>query len=80
MLWQSTRLRLRLPMGRSLRRFCTALLLAAFLKGASLHSTKIRDIYLFIVQNYREGDEILLFGFSRGAYTVRKVAGLLVRF
>lgn len=31
----------------------------------------IQDCYRFIVQNYDEGDELLLFGFSRGAYTVR---------
>ncbi|QRW01329.1 hypothetical protein RhiLY_00326 [Ceratobasidium sp. AG-Ba] len=44
--------------------------------GAAVAS-KIRDTYNFIVQNYSPGDQIYLFGFSRGAYTVRKVAGLL---
>ena len=39
---------------------------------------KIRDAYAFITQNWAEGDEIFLFGFSRGAYTARKVAGLIV--
>jgi uncharacterized protein (DUF2235 family) len=29
------------------------------------------------MQNYREGDKICLFGFSRGAYTVRCLAGML---
>ena len=37
----------------------------------------IQDCYRFIVHNYDAGDEIFLFGFSRGAYTVRSVAGLL---
>ena len=37
----------------------------------------IQDGYRFIVQNYRQGDEIYLFGFSRGAYTVRCLNGLL---
>lgn len=37
----------------------------------------IKDIYRFIVENYELGDEIFLFGFSRGAYTVRSVAGLI---
>ena len=37
----------------------------------------IQDCYRFIVQNYDEGDELFLFGFSRGAYTVRALAGLL---
>ena len=37
----------------------------------------IQDCYRFIVHNYDAGDEIFLFGFSRGAYTVRSLAGLL---
>ncbi|KAG8772733.1 hypothetical protein FRC12_002915 [Ceratobasidium sp. 428] len=37
----------------------------------------IRDIYLTIAQNYKEGDSINLFGYSRGAFIVRKVASLI---
>ncbi len=37
----------------------------------------IRDCYRFLVHNYEDGDEIYLFGFSRGAYTVRSLAGLI---
>lgn len=37
----------------------------------------VQDGYRFIVQNYDRGDEIYLFGFSRGAYTVRCLAGML---
>jgi uncharacterized protein (DUF2235 family) len=37
----------------------------------------IRDAYRFLMQNYREGDKICLLGFSRGAYTVRCLAGML---
>ena len=33
--------------------------------------------YRFLYQNYEEGDEIFLFGFSRGAYTARSLAGLV---
>ena len=33
--------------------------------------------YDFLVHNYQEGDQIYLFGFSRGAYTVRVLAGLI---
>ncbi len=33
--------------------------------------------YEFLVENYEEGDHIYLFGFSRGAYTVRVLAGLI---
>ncbi|CAD6914174.1 unnamed protein product, partial [Tilletia controversa] len=29
------------------------------------------DAYMFLVDNYAEGDDIYLFGFSRGAYTAR---------
>ena len=45
----------------------------------SIIARKIRDAYAFLSQNYTPGDEIFLFGFSRGAYTARKVAGLIVR-
>lgn len=37
----------------------------------------ILDAYRFIVHNYQEGDELFFFGFSRGAYTVRALGGLL---
>ena len=33
--------------------------------------------YAFLVQHWREGDQIYLFGFSRGAYTVRVLAGMI---
>jgi uncharacterized protein (DUF2235 family) len=37
----------------------------------------IMDGYRYVVQNYSPGDEIYLFGFSRGAYTVRSLCGLI---
>ncbi|MBM68396.1 MAG: hypothetical protein CME43_02825 [Haliea sp.] len=37
----------------------------------------IQDGYRFIVQNFDPGDRLFLFGFSRGAYTVRCLAGML---
>src|SRR6266576_1599433 len=37
----------------------------------------VLDSYEFIVDNYADGDAIYLFGFSRGAYTVRMLAGLI---
>lgn len=40
-------------------------------------SSNIRDAYSFICNNYEEGDEIFLFGFSRGAFTVRSLSTLL---
>jgi uncharacterized protein (DUF2235 family) len=33
--------------------------------------------YIFLVNSYEQGDHIYLFGFSRGAYTVRVLAGLI---
>lgn len=35
------------------------------------------EAYNFIVLNYQPGDQIFCFGFSRGAYTARAVAGLI---
>jgi uncharacterized protein (DUF2235 family) len=40
-------------------------------------SSNIEDIYLFLIGNYSPGDELFLFGFSRGAYTIRSVAGFI---
>jgi hypothetical protein len=40
-------------------------------------SNSVKTCYGFLVDNYRPGDEILLFGFSRGAYVVRSVAGMV---
>lgn len=37
----------------------------------------IKDMYSFLVFNYEPGDEIYLFGFSRGAYTARSIAGFI---
>ncbi|PSW16926.1 DUF2235 domain-containing protein [Photobacterium sanctipauli] len=37
----------------------------------------IMDCYRFIVHNYEPGDELYLFGFSRGAYTVRSLCGMI---
>ncbi|KAG9122838.1 hypothetical protein FRC07_000608 [Ceratobasidium sp. 392] len=37
----------------------------------------IRQIYMIIAREYRDGDRISLFGYSRGAFIVRKVASLI---
>jgi uncharacterized protein (DUF2235 family) len=37
----------------------------------------ILSAYKFLVWNYIKGDEIFIFGFSRGAYTARSIAGLI---
>jgi uncharacterized protein (DUF2235 family) len=44
--------------------------------GAFLEND-IRDAYVFLMQAYEPRDSVFLFGFSRGAYTVRAVASLL---
>ncbi|MEO0342229.1 MAG: DUF2235 domain-containing protein [Pseudomonadota bacterium] len=38
---------------------------------------KVKLAYQFICQNYKKGDQIYLFGFSRGAFTARSVAGMI---
>jgi uncharacterized protein (DUF2235 family) len=40
-------------------------------------SGKILQAYRFIINNYEQGDELFLFGFSRGAFTVRSLSGLI---
>ena len=37
----------------------------------------VLDAYRFLIDTYDDGDRIYLFGFSRGAYTVRALAGFL---
>lgn len=37
----------------------------------------IREAYRFLSRHFREGDEIHLIGFSRGAYTARSIVGYL---
>lgn len=44
--------------------------------GAGL-AINVIEAYNFIVLNYSPGDEIFCFGFSRGAYTARAVAGMV---
>jgi uncharacterized protein (DUF2235 family) len=39
----------------------------------------VKDLYQFLCRNYDRGDRIFLFGFSRGAFTVRILAGLILR-
>ena len=46
--------------------------------GYGLHDN-VKDAYLFLMQQYAPGDRVFLFGFSRGAYTVRALAGMLFR-
>lgn len=40
-------------------------------------SLNIRDAYAWLAEHYKRGDEIYMFGFSRGAYTVRSLCGFI---
>jgi Uncharacterized alpha/beta hydrolase domain (DUF2235) len=42
--------------------------------------TNVREAYGWICHNWSPGDEIYLFGFSRGAYTARSISGLICKF
>jgi uncharacterized protein (DUF2235 family) len=44
--------------------------------GAGL-ALDIRELYYFICTNYADGDEIVLVGFSRGAFTARSVGDMI---
>ena len=44
--------------------------------GQGIHKN-IMDAYRYIVQNFTPGTDLYLFGFSRGAYTVRSLCGLI---
>lgn len=46
--------------------------------GAGLHD-KVLDGYLLISRFYQPGDSIYLFGFSRGAFTARSLAGFIAK-
>lgn len=39
--------------------------------------TNLAEAYSYLVRTYEEGDQIFVFGFSRGAYTARALCGML---
>ncbi|KAF7187475.1 hypothetical protein HII31_11215 [Pseudocercospora fuligena] len=47
--------------------------------GAGLNG-KVCEAYNYLANNYGPGDEIFIFGFSRGAYTARVLASFLCQF
>ena len=47
-------------------------------QGRGINS-QIRRAYGWLASHYREGDQIYLFGYSRGAYAVRSLAGVIDR-
>lgn len=40
-------------------------------------SQNLMELYEYLVQHYEPGDRVFLFGFSRGAFTVRALAGMI---
>jgi len=50
--------------------------LAGLAVGLGLR-TNLAEAYTYLMQEYEEGDRLFVFGFSRGAYTARALAGLL---
>jgi uncharacterized protein (DUF2235 family) len=38
---------------------------------------RVKQGYKYLAKNYKPGDEIMIFGFSRGAYTARSLAGMI---
>jgi uncharacterized protein (DUF2235 family) len=40
---------------------------------------EIIGAYTWLIQNFDDGDEIFIFGFSRGAYTARSLSGLICK-
>jgi len=50
-----------------------------FLEGATGTGTseRIRDAYRFLAERYQDSDRIFGFGFSRGAFAIRSLAGLI---
>lgn len=58
------------PVGRRATR------LAGLVVGYGVRDN-LEEAYTFLVRNYRRGDRIIVFGFSRGAYTARALTGML---
>jgi uncharacterized protein (DUF2235 family) len=50
--------------------------LAGLAVGMGLR-TNLGEAYMYLMQHYEAGDKLFIFGFSRGAYSARALAGLL---
>ena len=61
-------------LGREVGRRVGTMLGKAF--GAGLQQN-VEDAYRYLMDRYQTGDRVFLFGFSRGAFTVRALAGML---
>ncbi len=61
----------------SIKQFSERLASLAFGRGIF---ENMAQCYLFLMQNYQAGDQIFIFGFSRGAFSARSFAGLINQF
>ncbi|HMO00254.1 MAG TPA: DUF2235 domain-containing protein [Miltoncostaeaceae bacterium] len=66
------------PSDRLARPWTWASLLAAVTRGKGLEEN-VAQLYGALARRYAAGDRVFLFGFSRGAFTVRALAGLVWR-
>lgn len=62
------------PFGRRLGNALGRLLGATFGFGVLRN---LEEAYAFLMDEFRDGDRVFLFGFSRGAFTARSLAGML---
>lgn len=60
----------------AVRRWVSLLIEKAF--GAGLKDN-VAQAYRYVMEHWRPGDAVYIFGFSRGAYTARALAGMLLR-
>jgi uncharacterized protein (DUF2235 family) len=42
-------------------------------------SKNVREAYQWLMEHYNDGDEVFVFGFSRGAYTARSLTGMIAK-
>jgi uncharacterized protein (DUF2235 family) len=66
-----------LPEPRGLNQLRSRIYSAAALAFAVDLNWKVEQAYCYLMEVWQPGDRVFLFGFSRGAYTVRVLAGLL---
>jgi len=68
------------PPTQSTRRLHDWPFLAAAMAAGWGLETNVGELYAALAEHYEDGDRVFLFGFSRGAFTVRALAGFLWRF
>jgi uncharacterized protein (DUF2235 family) len=69
-----------LPAATTMERFTAAKDRLLGLAFGSVVYENVAQAYIFLMRNWRPGDQIWLFGFSRGAFTVRSLGGLVTLF